>query len=87
MQQNAAISERDNALLECDNAIAALRSLESVVSIPRGTKCMDHLQVMQLMELEVFISTRKVYGSHSIEKVIAKDDRPVSSAERYPNSF
>ena len=29
--------------LEYDNAIAALRSLESVVSIPRGMKCMDHL--------------------------------------------
>ena len=39
------------------------------------------------MELEVFISTRKVYGSHSIEKVIPKDDRRVSSDERYPNSF
>ena len=43
MQQNVARSERGNAFLECDNAIAALRSLESVVSIPRGTKCMDHL--------------------------------------------
>ena len=44
-------------------------------------------QVMQLIELEVFISTRKVHGSHSIEKVIPKDDRRVSSAERPPNSF
>ena len=43
LQQNAAISERDDAFLQCDNAIAVLRSSESVVSIPRGTKCIDHL--------------------------------------------
>ena len=43
MQQNAAISERDNALLKCDNAIAALQSgfLEVESSYAFGCKAPD----------------------------------------------
>ena len=55
----AAISERGKALLECDNAIAALQYRESVVSIQRGQNAWITPQIVHLMELKVLTTPGK----------------------------